>query len=101
MSYQIDVSPTVQKTIRRLPGNVRQRIRRTIKNLAQDPRPPRSKELDFPLAFAEPRRLRLERWRIIYAIIETDVNLVAVVAVRKRPPYDYADLTELFADILE
>jgi mRNA interferase RelE/StbE len=99
VSYQIDVSPAVQKTIQRLPGNVRQRIRRAIKNLAEDPRPPRSEILDFPLDFAEPRRLRLEQWRIVYAIIETDINLVAVVAVRKRPPYDYGDLAELFAEI--
>jgi mRNA interferase RelE/StbE len=98
VSYRIEVSPTVQKTIRHFPGNIRQRVRRAIKNLAQDPRPPRSKQLDFPLAFAEPRRLRLERWRIIYAVIETDVDLVAVVAVRERPPYDYADLSDLFAD---
>ncbi|MBI1879031.1 MAG: type II toxin-antitoxin system RelE/ParE family toxin [Chloroflexi bacterium] len=98
MKYRIDVSPDVQKTIPTLPGNIRQRIRRAIGDLAQNPRPPRSKELDFPLDFAEPRRLRLEEWRIVYAIIE-DANLIAVVAVRKRPPYDYTDLAELFADI--
>lgn len=98
MSYRIDVAPAVQKTIPTLPGNVRQRIRRAIGDLAQNPRPPRSKELDFPLNFAEPRRLRLEEWRIVYAIIE-DINLIAIVAVRKRPPYDYNDLAELFADI--
>lgn len=98
MSYRIDVAPAVQKIIPMLPGNVRQRIRRAIGDLAQNPRPPRSKELDFPLNFAEPRRLRLEEWRIVYAIIE-DVNLIAIVAVRKRPPYDYNDLAELFADI--
>lgn len=98
MNYRIDVSPDVQKTITTLPGNIRQRIRRAIQDLAQNPRPPRSKELDFPLDFAEPRRLRLQEWRIVYAVIE-EVKLVAIVAVRRRPPYDYADLAELFADI--
>ena len=98
MSYRIDVAPDVQKTIPTLSGNIRQRIRRAIRDLAQNPRPPRSKGLDFPLNFAEPRRLRLEEWRIVYAIIE-DVKLVAVVAVRRRPPYDYTDLAELFTDI--
>lgn len=48
---------------------------------------------------AEPRRLRLDNWRIVYAVIETDVQVVAVVAVRRRPPYDYGDLPELFGDI--
>ncbi|MFN8458990.1 MAG: hypothetical protein U0401_30795 [Anaerolineae bacterium] len=50
------------------------------------------------MIFAEPRRLRLEEWRIVYAIIE-DIKLTAIVAVRKRPPYDYTDLADLFADI--
>lgn len=98
MSYRIEVAPAVQKTIPALPGNFRQRIRRAISDLAQNPRPPQSKELDFPLNFAEPRRLRLEEWRIVYAIIE-DIKLIAVVAVRKRPPYNYTDLAELFTDI--
>jgi mRNA-degrading endonuclease RelE of RelBE toxin-antitoxin system len=47
VSYQIDVSPAVQKTIRHLPGNIRQRIRRAIKNLAENPRPPRNQALDY------------------------------------------------------
>lgn len=101
MNYQIDISPTAQKTIRNLPGNVRQRVRRLIQSLAQMPRPPRSQPLDFPLPFAEPRRIRLEQWRIVYAVIETDINLVAIVAIRKRPPYGYTDLDELFAEFLD
>ncbi|MDY6868882.1 MAG: hypothetical protein SVT56_13455, partial [Chloroflexota bacterium] len=75
MSYQIDVSPDVQKVIPTLPGNIRQRIRRAISSLAQDPRPSRSKKLEFSLVDGEPRRLRLEKWRILYVIIETDIKL--------------------------
>ena len=99
MPYLLDVSPAAQTEIKRLPGHVRQRVRRAIKALAQDPRLPRSKALDLPLADAEPRRLRLDRWRIVYAVIETDVNLVAIVAVRKRPPYAYDDPPDLFREI--
>jgi mRNA-degrading endonuclease RelE of RelBE toxin-antitoxin system len=97
--YQLDLSPEAQEEIKRLPGHVRQRMRRVIKALTQDPRPPHSKALDVPLVGAEPRRLRLDRWRIVYAVIETDVNLVAVVAVRQRPPYDYDDLADLFSEL--
>ncbi len=100
MSHQLDISFAAQVEIRRLPGHVRQRVRRAIQSLADDPRPPRSKELSFALLDVEPRRLRIDRWRIVYAVIETDyVNMVAVVAVRKRPPYDYRDLTDLFTDL--
>lgn len=101
MSYQIDVSPDVQKVIPTLPGNIRQRIRRAISSLAQDPRPSRSKKLEFSLVDGEPRRLRLEKWRILYVIIETDIKLVAILAVRKRPPYSYGDLSDLFAEFTE
>ena len=43
------------------------------------------------------RRLRLDRWRIIYAITEAE-ETVDVLAVRKRPPYDYGDLQSLLKD---
>jgi mRNA interferase RelE/StbE len=39
-------------------------------------------------------RLRIDNWRIIYAIREADYT-VGVIAVRKRPLYDYEDLQEL------
>ncbi|MDW8389037.1 MAG: hypothetical protein RMK84_02835 [Oscillochloridaceae bacterium] len=42
------------------------------------------------------RRIRLERWRIVYAITEAD-QAIDVLTVRKRPPYDYGDLEQLLA----
>ncbi len=100
MKYLLDISSTARTDVRRLPGHVRQRVRRAIRSLADNPRSPRSKELNFTLPDAEPRRLRIERWRIVYAVIETDdVRMVAVVTIRKRPPYDYRDLADLFTDL--
>ncbi len=89
---------------------MRQRVRRAIAALADEPRPAESKALvrpiqeepidaqgtavhteDQPLEPAhELRRIRLDRWRIVYAITETD-QAIDVLAVRKRPPYDYGD----------
>lgn len=43
-------------------------------------------------------RFRLGRWRVVYAITEED-QIMDVLAVRKRPPYDYGDLDELLADM--
>ncbi|MFO1431778.1 MAG: type II toxin-antitoxin system RelE/ParE family toxin [Candidatus Competibacteraceae bacterium] len=98
MNYRIEVSSTAQYEIKHLPGHVRQRVRRAIKDFAANPRPPHSKRLDFDLPGAEPRRLRLEHWRIIYVVID-DIHLVAVVGVRRHPPYAYADLPELSSDV--
>jgi hypothetical protein len=44
----------------------------------------------------EIRRLRLGKWRIIYAIIE---DKPVVLGVRRRPPYDYGDIQSLLKDV--
>ena len=46
------------------------------------------------LAGVELRRIRLEQWRIIYAIND-DERWVWVLAIRRRRPYDYTDLPDL------
>jgi len=100
VSHQLEISPGARAEIPRLPGHVRQRVRRAIAALADDPRPPASAHLDYALAVGEPRRLRIDRWRIIYAVLESDRSVVAVVAVRRRPPYTYQDLATLFGEIV-
>ncbi len=39
----------------------------------------------------------MDRWRIIYVVTDED-RLVDILAIRKRPPYDYGDLTELLSN---
>jgi mRNA interferase RelE/StbE len=97
MTYRLEVAPEAYATITKLPGAIRQRVRRAIRELADDPRPPRSTRLRFPSDTVEARRIRLDHWRIIYGVVETDLRIVAVVAIRRRPPYDYDDLSELLA----
>jgi mRNA interferase RelE/StbE len=95
--YKVYVTPAARTEIKTLPGKVRQRVRRAVTAFADNPRPAKSKvlgALDLPV---EVRRLRLERWRIVYAITEAD-QIVDVLAVRKRPPYDYGDLDALLKD---
>lgn len=99
MSYQLEVSAVVQRELKKLPGNVRQRLRRAIWDLADNPRPPESRRLDFTLLDYEPRRLRLDLWRIIHVITEAEVKRVKVLAVHRRPPYQYNDLAQLFSGL--
>lgn len=89
------VLPEALVEVNRLPGHVRQRIRRAIVGLRSDPRPPGSRRLDHAeVAHYELRRLRLDAWRVVY-LVDEDLSQVYVLAVRKRPPYQYADLTSL------
>jgi mRNA interferase RelE/StbE len=71
-AYHVYVTPAGWKEIKILPGKMRQRVRRAVEALAENPRPPKSKVLDVPGLLAEIRRLRLNRWRIVYAITEAD-----------------------------
>ena len=97
--YQVFATPRALKETRDLPGHVRQRVKRAIKALADDPRPSGSKELDVSDLEHEVRRLKLDKWRVLYAVTEVD-NAVDVLAVRKRPPYDYGDLEALLRELL-
>ena len=99
-AHSVYVTPSALREIKDLPGNVRQRVKRAMDELAADPRPPGSKTLDLSdlevaaAAAFEVCRLRIEKWRILYTITEAE-RAIDVLAVRKRPPYDYADLQEL------
>jgi mRNA interferase RelE/StbE len=95
--YTVYVTPAAWKEIKQIPGHVRQRVRRAIGALADNPRPAKSKMLDVQGLPCEVRRLRIDRWRIVYAVTEAE-QLVDILAVRKRPPYDYGDLDALLAN---
>lgn len=77
---------------------MRQRVRRTIRELKGAPRPAESRPLEYGYVPSELRRIRLDRWRMIYAIHE-DVAVIDILAVRKRPPYDYGDLSQLLTQL--
>lgn len=94
MSYSIYIHPQALKEAQATPGHMRQRLKRILKSLAGNPRPAESRALEWPPASFEPRRLRLGDWRIIY-VVDDNEYWVEVLAVRKRPPYDYGDLADL------
>jgi mRNA interferase RelE/StbE len=96
-AYTVYVTPAALKEIKNLPGNVRQRVRRAVSALADDPRPAKSKALNVSGVACEVRRHRPDLWRIVDAMTEEE-TLVDVLAVRKRPPYDYGDLATLLGD---
>lgn len=97
--YKVYVVPPVWKQAKRLPGFVRQRVKKAIDALAEDPRPPKSRELRQEHVEREVRRLRIEDWRLVYAIDAED-RVIDVIAIRKRPPYNYDDLADLISKFL-
>jgi mRNA-degrading endonuclease RelE of RelBE toxin-antitoxin system len=103
-AYRLWLEAEVHEGRNDLPGKVRQRIKKLIDGLSAQPRPSISKTLDTEdlavPAQIEIRRLRLENWRIIYAVNDAE-KWVWVLAIRQRPPYDYEDLTELASPLSE
>lgn len=95
--YRLRYPPALRE-IKPLPGHVRQRVRRAVDAFADDPRPSGSKRPNLPRLNCDVWRLRSDKWRIVYAISETD-KAVDVLAVRTRPPYDYGDLEKLLSEV--
>lgn len=102
-SYQVEIDNRAKREIRELPGHMRQRVIRSIRDLRTQPRPPDSRELDLVVAGQtldagmSLHRIKIEAWRIVY-VIEEEWRVITVLAVRKRPPYQYTDLGELLTD---
>lgn len=98
------IEPSVHQMRQRLPGHGRQRVKQTISSLADDPRPHNSRTLDVTGLDTPPgvefRRVRLERWRLVYAVHKAE-RWVWVLGLYRRPPYDYEDLDTLAALVSE
>jgi mRNA interferase RelE/StbE len=92
--YRVFITPTAWQEMRELPGHVRQRVKKAINELSSNPNPPATQKLRTPDLDCHLRRLRLDRWRILYIVTDKD-KTVDVIAIRKRPPYRYEDLAEL------
>jgi len=89
MTYQLRLSKQVRAEIGALPGNVRQRVRRVIAQLADNPRPEGAKALHSELEGYY--RLRVDAYRIIYTI-DNEIVVVEIVRVAKRTPRTYENL---------
>jgi mRNA interferase RelE/StbE len=103
--YQVEVTSQARTEIRELPGNMHQRILRLLKALREEPHPNSSKRLDIANLGIELEssiglyRIRVESWRVVY-LVEEELRLLTVLAIRKRPPYQYDDLHQLIDELL-
>jgi mRNA-degrading endonuclease RelE of RelBE toxin-antitoxin system len=91
--YQLRYSEEARHTLRRLPGNYRQRFRRILESLPDDPYPTGS----VPLRHSLPggRKIRLDQWRLIYQV-DKEAQILYVLAIRRKTgPETYQDLPEV------
>jgi mRNA interferase RelE/StbE len=82
--YRLKYADGVEPTIDKLPGNIRQRIRRLVSSLRDDPYPPEAQQMRDDLRNAW--RIQIDAWRIVYKV-EDEVMTVEIVRVgRKNGP---------------
>jgi mRNA-degrading endonuclease RelE of RelBE toxin-antitoxin system len=91
--YRLRYSEEVRRALHRLPGNYRQRFRRILEKLPDDPYPAGS----VPLRHSVPggRKMRLDQWRLIYQVDEQAQILYVLAIRRKTGPETYQDLPEV------
>ena len=79
-SYHIKIEKRALKALSSLPKRLRNRIRKAIDGLAEDPRPPGVKKLaDLESLY----RIRVGNYRVVYQIQDMDL-LVLVVKIGDR-----------------
>ena len=89
MPYQINYTDEARRALRTVPGNYRQRIRGVIEALANNPYPPKSKELrELPGHY----RLRVDSWRIIYSLDNQELTILILRVRHKEGPETYQDI---------
>ena len=92
MTYRIRYTEEAKDALREVPGNYRQRLRREIEALAREPRPLHAQLLrgDSPDRY----KIRLDRWRLIYRVLE-DEETIRILRIRlKTGPETYDKLDE-------
>ena len=83
MTWTISYVPSAARAIRKLDPAVRKRIRDTLQKLSEDPE--RGKQLRLGLTGL--RSWRTGRYRIIYRLIESRIEILVVAIGHRRDVY--------------
>lgn len=86
--YRLDLGDN-RSILERLPGHIRQRIKKVIFALTDNPRPKAAKALDGELTGYY--RIRIDLYRIIYDIQDEIVTIV-IIRIAKRDNNTYKGL---------
>jgi mRNA interferase RelE/StbE len=86
MTCQLRYTDAARRDLADVPGNYRQRLRRTIEALASQPWPAGAIELrERPGRF----RIRVDQWRLIYRVDEVEEVVLILRVRRKTGPETY------------
>lgn len=83
MSYTVTSTPSAERDLRKLPSQVRSRIRLAIQALADDPRPPGAIKMQARDAW----RIRVGNYRVVYLVDDATQTLTVIAAGDRRDVY--------------
>lgn len=81
MAYSIEFEARAIAELTNVPTRYYGRVVALIDALEQNPYPPKSKQMNDPLTHL--RRIRLEKWRVVYAVNEEE-KIVTIVKVGEK-----------------
>lgn len=81
MHYRLRYAEEADRALRTVPGAYRQRIRREIEGLAEQPKPHYAEVLRAPLV--DYYKIKLDAWRLIYQVHE-DAGEVWIRRIRQK-----------------
>lgn len=83
-SYEIEISSSAEKQLRKLPRKEQERIVRAILPLARDPLPKGSRKLS---GYEDVFRIRVGRYRILYSVSNKKLIIIILKIGHRRDIY--------------
>lgn len=80
MTYEVEITPAARRQIKKLPHDIQQKVVAKLEELTLEPRPDGVKKL---AGSDDLYRVRLGKYRIIYAI-QDNLLLITVVKVKNK-----------------
>ncbi|KAM3092675.1 type II toxin-antitoxin system RelE family toxin [Phormidesmis sp. 146-35] len=79
MSYQVELSPSARRQLKKLPSDIQAEVLQALTDLAADPRPMGIAKMSGDDAY----RIRVGKYRVVYEIYD-EVLIVIVVKIGHR-----------------
>jgi len=83
-SYELEISRTAERQIRKLDRQARQRILRAVSALAEEPRPPGSRKLT---GSEDVFRIRVGDYRVLYSVEHRRLIVIVFKVGHRRDVY--------------
>jgi mRNA interferase RelE/StbE len=83
-SYEIEISRTAEKQLKKLPPADQRRVARVMLNLADDPFPRGSRKLS---GYEDVFRIRVGRYRILYSVSERALIIIVLKIGHRKDIY--------------